>query len=131
MRDFTFVTTIVVAVALLSCRSSESGRAPGIYPTRTNEGVVSFQLTPHAPANGTLVVDVQATTHSGDLAEVNLGTAVTLQADGKTYQPASATALRGHHSTGSVTFTLAGMPDRFTVTMSGIRSMDPLRFEWP
>lgn len=131
MRSFTLVAIIATAFALLSCRSSENGRASGIYQTRTNEGEVSFQLTPHARTNGTLVVDVQATTHSGDLAEVNLITAVTLLADGKTHRPVSATSLSGHHATGSVTFALASVPDRFTVTMTGIRRMDPLQFEWP
>ena len=125
------VMTIAAALATVSCGPSNNGSASETYATRSNEGEVAFALTPRTATDGSLTIDIQANTHSGDLAEVDLRKVVTLQADGITYRPASATSLSGHHAAGSATFALARVPARFTVTMTGVRGMDTLRFEWP
>jgi hypothetical protein len=134
MKGFALVLTVAAAVMAFSCRSSGGGSstsAPRSYQTRSNEGEVALELTPQVLADGTLKISVRATTHSGDLAELNLANALALNAEGKTYRPVSATPLAGHHASGSVTFALARIPDSFVVTVTGVRTMATLKFEWP
>ena len=134
MKGFAFVLTVVAAIMAFSCRSGGSGSstsAPRSYQTRSNEGEVALELTPQVVADGTLRISIRATTHSGDLAELNLANAMALDAEGKTYRPVSATSLAGHHASGSVTFALARIPDSFVVTVTGVRTRPALRFEWP
>lgn len=124
-----FITT--VAITLLSCGVDGSSSAQKGYATRSNEGEISFQLTPQAPANGRLTVSVRADTHSGDLAEVDLRRVMQLHAAGKAYRPVSASTLGGHHSAGSVVFEIERLPSSFSITITGVRDMGELRFEWP
>ena len=131
MRSFTVILTFAMLLVLLACGSTVSTAASGPYKTRSNRGEIAFDLTPREPANGRFTIDIRATTHSGDLADLDLSRIVALEAAGKTYRPASATKLSGHHASGSVTFDIASVPDRFTVKMTGVRNMGELRFEWP
>lgn len=130
MRSSTVVLTSAILLASLACSPTVGTAASGPYETRSSRGEISFDLTPRAPADGRFTVDIRANTHSGDLADLDLRQLVALEAAGQIYRPASATKLSGHHAAGSVTFEIARVPDRFTVTISGVRNMGELRFEW-
>jgi hypothetical protein len=81
--------------------------------------------------DGQLVLDLRADTHSGDLADLDLEALVALWVNGDSLRPVAATALAGHHSTGSVTFDPNGAPQGFAITIASVRGMEGLRFEWP
>ena len=131
MRSFSVVLTYAMLLASLAGNPSVSTAASGPYETRSSRGEISFDLTPREPADGRFTIDIRANTHSGDLADLDLRHIVALEAGGQIYRPASATKLGGHHAAGSVTFEIARVPDRFAVTIGGVRSMGALRFEWP
>ena len=119
------------AVTLLSCSVNRGSPAGEEYATRSNEGDISFHLTPQAPVNGRMTVNLRADTHSGDLGEVDLRRAVALHADGKTYRPLSASTLSGHHASGAVVFEIERLPSKFSITITGVRKMGELKFDWP
>lgn len=119
------------AITLLSCSVNRGSPAGEDYATRSKEGDISFQLTPQAPVNGRMTVNLQADTHSGDLGEVNLRRAVALHADGKTYRPLSASPLSGHHASGTVVFEIERLPSKFSITITGVRKAGELKFDWP
>ena len=130
MKYFSLLLLPVMAITL-SCSSKSTGSTLEGYATRSSEGEVSFQLTPQAVVDGKFTVNLRADTHSGDLADLDLREAVTLHAAGKTYKPVSASALSGHHSTGSVAFDIERIPDSFFIVIAGVRDMKELKFEWP
>lgn len=126
------VVALAMTAAVWACRASDtSADSTGTYATRTSRGNISYDLTPRLLDGGQLVVEVRATTHSGDLAELDLGALMSLEAGGKTYRPVAATALRGHHALGKVTFRVDAKPERFVITIGPARGMGEQRFEWP
>lgn len=128
-----YIVPLFIALLMVvapACRSQDSA-LPGAYPTRSSRGDISFDLTPRLTGDDQLVVNVRANTHSGDLADLDLKTLVSLQAEGRTHHPIAATGLRGHHAAGSVTFALDARPERFAITMATVRGMGEQRFEWP
>ena len=133
MRTLILAIGLGVILVTTSCSAPEGEQTPppATYQTRSNEGDISFHLTPRPWASGRLILDVRADTHSGDLADVKLRDVVTLQVGNQVYSPVEATPLAGHHAEGSITFDVAQTPNRFTVTIKGVRSMGELRFEWP
>ncbi len=136
-----FTNTLLVAATLVACQSTNNSSSPPAdtssktapaaeYATRSSNGEVSLELTPHMTNRG-LVVDFHPETHSGELADIDLATVVKLEADGKTYSPVASTRMSGHHGDGSVTFDVKAPPGRFAVTISDVRGSGPQRFEWP
>jgi len=128
---------LLIGLSVLSltngCSSPDGKETPSAteYQTRSNEGEISFEITPRPWKSGRLIVDIRANTHSGDLAEVKLQDVVKLQVGNQTYRPVDATLLSGHHAAGTVTFEAPEAPKRFTVEMTGVRNIEALRFEWP
>ena len=98
---------------------------------RVNKGEVQFVLTPRDVSGGRFRVDVVVTTHSGDLRELDLGTAAELRVDGHTLRPVTAPALRGHHVSGRLEYELANVPEKFEIVIRGVRNMGDLTFRWP
>lgn len=131
MRPLAIVLTVVMLVGAVACNSSVSTAAAGPYETKSTQGVIAFDLTPREPAEGRFTVDIRANTHSGDLADLDLRKVAALEAAGRTYRPVEATSLSGHHSAGSITFEIQHVPEHFAVTLTGVRNMGTLRFEWP
>jgi hypothetical protein len=131
MKALTLMLTSPILLALLASTLSVSMAAAGPYETRSSRGEIAFDLTPREPTDGRFTIEIRANTHSGDLTDLDLTKIVALEVGDKTYRPVSATTLSGHHSEGSVTFEIAHLPDRFAVTMTGVRKMGQLRFEWP
>lgn len=123
---------LVLSLALVGCqRPSAQAPAGGGYATRSSGGEVSFEITPRGMVDGRFVVDVRANTHSGDLAEVDLGGVVALAVDGRELRPARADRLQGHHAAGSVAFQISPAPARFEIVLRGVRSMPARRLQWP
>jgi hypothetical protein len=79
---------------------------------------------------GHFVIAVKADTHSGDLGELDLQKAAVLHAAGVQYRPVAPVEFSGHHGEAQMAFALHEAPDTFVVTISGVRSMEPQRFEW-
>jgi hypothetical protein len=100
-------------------------------PERVNEGDVQFSLTPRDVTGGRFRVDIVVTTHSGDLAVLDLRQAVELRVEGRALRPVEAPKLRGHHVRGRIEFDLNRVPDAFEIVISGVPAMDTLTFRWP
>ena len=133
MKPWTLAVALSAVALALACRGSDSEptNTPQTYQTRSSEGDISFRLTPRVSTPGRLMIDVGADTHSGDLAEVNLQAVVALHVGGQAYRPVEVSSFVGHHAEGSVTFDVPDTPDRFAITIAGVRNMKELRFEWP
>lgn len=131
MRQPYAVLIAVAALTSAACSPSGAESAPVDLATKSTQGEVSFDLTPRTVPGEGIEVAVRVNTHSGDLADLDLRKAMVLEAGGQTFEPASATELTGHHAQSTVRFTLDEVPDRFAVTISGVRSLPPQRVEWP
>jgi len=136
MTRMAWILALVVSLQLLGCRTASdvaAGTAPDpaapTYATQTSSGEVSFQLTPRIEG-GRLIVNVHSDTHSGDLAEIDLTKAFTLEVDGKSLKPVATKPLGGHHSDGSVAFDVGSAPKTFTLTISGVRGSGDVKLGW-
>lgn len=127
------LSTMGLAVALLlsSACVSQGQAQDQAYETKSNEGEVSFELTPRATDDGRLVVDLRVDTHSGDLSDLDLKALFSLSAGDETHRPVTVTTLRGHHSEGSITFEVGRTPESFTIAIGPLRGMRQQRFVWP
>lgn len=123
---------LAVGACLAAAGITSSVAAAGPYETRTSTGEVAFEVTPrNEPLDGRFTIDIRAKTETGSLADLDLASIVSLEAGETTLRPVFATKLSGRHSAGWVTFEIKEIPDQFAVTMTGVRKMAPLRFEWP
>ena len=96
----------------------------------TDEGDVSIVLTPINVAKGIIQIEVAVNTHSVDLSQFDLKKVITLEYQGKTFKPLSASTLSGHHSSGMITFDVGSGVDGFTIKINGIPSAKERVFEW-
>ena len=96
----------------------------------TDEGDVSIVLTPINVAKGIIQIEVAVNTHSVDLSQFDLKKVITLEYQGKTFKPLSASTLSGHHSSGMITFDVGSYVDGFTIKINGIPSAKERVFEW-
>ena len=128
-------TAIALALGLLlagaAALSAAAEPAWSRNPARSNEGEVQFTLTPRDASGGRFRVDIVVTTHSGDLRELDLQSAMTLNLGPQTLRPLIAPALRGHHVKGRLEFALERVPEAFEIVIRGVRSMGDLTFRWP
>ena len=129
MTRMSLVLALALPLQLLECRSAPDAPAP-TYATQTSAGEVSFEVTPRMDGSR-LVVTVHSDTHSGDLAEIDLAKAFTLEVDGKSLTPVSTKPLGGHHSDGFVAFEVGSAPKTFSLTISGVRSSRDVKLAWP
>jgi len=124
---------LTAAVLVLSAPAGWAGAEPAWSqkPERSNMGEAQFVLTPRDVTDGRLRVDIVVTTHSGDLASLNLSTATELRVDGQVLRPVKAPAVRGHHVRGRLEFALARLPETFEIVIRGVRTLGDLTFRWP
>lgn len=100
------------------------------YATQISQGTVTLELQPRWE-DGRLMIGIAATTHSGDLSEINLQRQVRLVVEGDSLAPEDTSALRGHHAETVVAFKLARRPQLFTVVIRDVPD-EPLRIlKWP
>ena len=96
----------------------------------TDSGNVLIELTPRKPANGKLLVDFAANTHSVALGQYDLRKIATLEYNGKTAYPVSAPVLSGHHVSGTLEFNAEGKMASFTIRIKGIPKVEERVFAW-
>jgi hypothetical protein len=100
------------------------------YPSQVSQGAVTLELEPQWDGSR-LLIRIGATTHSGDLSEINLREQLRLVIGTDSLVPQEATALRGHHGRATATFRLGRRPERFTLLLRDVRDQ-PLRvLTWP
>jgi hypothetical protein len=100
-------------------------------PERANEGEVQFSLTPRDVKDGRFRVDLVVTTHTIELAVLDLRKAVELRVEGRVLRPVEAPALRGHHARGRLEFELDRVPEAFDIVIDGAPGMGTFAFRWP
>ena len=115
------VTASALAIlAVVSCSGSNSAAAADgkiLGVTKESAGAATVALTPKKFADGQLLVDMQATTHTlNDLDKYDLTKIVSLEFDGQKVAPALAPKLAvGHHSSGQLTFPVKALPKSFAI----------------
>lgn len=135
------IGALIIAALLTGCTripSPESLQAAATRPWlgetkmtgTTGDGDVSIALTPERLAGGILTVAIKADTHSVDLSPFDLTQAITLAADGKTYQPASAPKLNGHHASGTLEFKVKKIPEQVIIKIQGIPAQQQRVYQW-
>lgn len=124
------VTAVSALVTAAGCKRGSTAE-PTSYAAKSTSGDVSFNLTPRGVENGHFLVDVRVDTHSGELGDLDLRDAATLQVGDRTYRPTDAVSLRGHHASGTLRFALAEAPANFAITIGGVRSMQDVTVRWP
>jgi len=129
MTRFALIFAVALSSQVSACRAAPDPSTP-TYATQTSAGEVSFELTPRMEGTR-LVVTVHSDTHSGDLAEIDLAKAFTLELDGKSLKPVETKPLGGHHSDGLVAFEVGAAPKTFSLTISGVRSSRDVKLVWP
>src|SRR6186997_2237532 len=123
------ILALLLSLQPSACRSAPDSAA-STYATQTSPGEVTFELTPRMEGTR-LVVNVHSDTHSGDLAEIDLARAFTLEIDGKSFKPVETKPLGGHHADGAVAFEVGSAPKAFSLTISGVRSSPDVKLAWP
>ena len=125
---------LVVLIVLVGCSTEQqittSESQGNKLLTKSSQGTVSIDLTPHKVSNGNLVVDIAVNTHSGDLSEFDLLQLVTLEFDGTTIKPKSAPQLQGHHSSGELVFDVKEDISNFKIIIKDIPDIEERVFEW-
>jgi hypothetical protein len=111
--------------------SAPEAGSSGYATKRSGGGEVMFRVTPRGMEAGRFLVDVRVDTHSGDLAELDLRAATTLEASGRALHPIAPAALRGHHAGATLAFDLAEAPDRLEIVFTGVRGMPDVVLQWP
>lgn len=121
---------VIAFAASLALSCAKETALPGSFPSRTNDGAISFTLTPRSE-KGNLVVEVRANTHSGDLATLDLTRAMVMEVEGKIFHPTMAGSLTGHHASTTVTFEPGVIPAAFAIKLASGRESGNLVFRWP
>jgi hypothetical protein len=129
MRRWIFVLALGIAAAA-GCRSKAGSSSSEGFAAQTTGSSVSFEITPRVYDGNRLTLDIRATTHSGDLSEVDLQKAVLLHAGDREYAPVEVPSLRGHHDGGAIVFEPKQRLEHFAVTIRGVRGIEELRLEW-
>lgn len=127
------VASIVVAMALFSATglsAQEQANTDGGYETQESAGTVALELQPRW-ADGLLLVEVSANTHSVDLATLDLAGDVRLVVDEVEYAPVEAGSLSGHHARATLRFEVPERPAAFRIMIQDVPD-SPLRIlSWP
>ena len=120
----------VVSCSGLNSAAAADGKILGV--TKESAGAATVALTPKKFADGQLLVDMQATTHTlNDLDKYDLTKIVSLEFDGQKVAPALAPKLRGHHSSGQLTFPVKALPKSFAIKIQGLDQPAERVLSWP
>ena|SRR3989344_1327096 len=101
------------------------------YATKTSQGEVTIELTPHKVQGRKFSVDITMDTHSVALDTLNLKELITLEYDGQTAQPASAPSFSGHHASGIIIFDVTKEPSTFTILIKSVPDVEVREIVWP
>ncbi len=110
--------------------SEEKHAYKTIVTGSTNNGDVLIELTPVGITGNVFAVQIAANTHSVDLSQFDLANQTSIDTNGKTAKPVSAPSLQGHHASGTLQFNVEPT-DRFSITITGIPTVEERRYTWP
>ncbi|PIN80208.1 hypothetical protein COV11_04450 [Candidatus Woesearchaeota archaeon CG10_big_fil_rev_8_21_14_0_10_30_7] len=96
----------------------------------TDSGDVEIELTPKEVKNGKFEITLAVNTHSVDLSQFDLEKITSLEFEGKTLNPVSASKLSGHHSSGKLIFEINEELTDFKIKIKGIPKVEERLFEW-
>jgi hypothetical protein len=100
------------------------------YARQSSAGEVALDVQPRW-AEGKLVLDLSANTHSVDLSGLDLMALIRLEVGEATIEPGEAGALEGHHARASVTFVLEAAPTQFSVVIRDVPDIPVRTLTWP
>ncbi len=95
----------------------------------TDSGDALIELTPTI-TEGKLLVNFAINTHSVALDQFDLKEIATLEYNGKSAKPVSASSLSGHHSYGNMVFNVDDKLSSFTIRIKGISKDMERVFKW-
>lgn len=96
----------------------------------TDPGSVEIALTPHKVKDGKMIVDIATNTHSVTMSQFDLTKIMTLEYNGKVMYPSSVPQMEGHHIRGTVVFDVENQPNKFTIKIINIPSIQERVFSW-
>lgn len=148
LRHRLALAILPLALVTASCDTASEGGTPGAgavrsssqatgqavtssFSAKSSAGEVMFEAVPKGIEAGVLVFDLRVTTHSGNLADLDLRKTATLRFGDQTIQPVSSPSLRGHHNSVQLSFPVKTIPDSFRLVFHGVRSMDDMTLQWP
>lgn len=127
------IAPIVVAMGMFSAAGLTAQEQPstaGGYETQESADTVTLEVQPRW-ADGLLLVEVSANTHSVELATLDLTGAVRLVVDEVEYAPVDAGSLSGHHASTTLRFEVPERPAAFRILIQDVPD-SPLRIlSWP
>jgi len=100
------------------------------YASQSSAGEVTLDVQPRW-AEGKLVLDLSANTHSVDLSGLDLTASIRLEVGEATITPSEAGSLDGHHARASVTFVLEAAPAQFSVVIRDVPDIPVRTLTWP
>ena len=100
------------------------------YETKSSSSTVSIDLTPVKYENSKFYVDIAVNTHNTDLSQFDLKKIVTLIYDGKNINPISVFSLTGHHTSGTLIFSLDEEPKNFEIIIKDLPDINERSFKW-
>ncbi|MDF1535784.1 MAG: hypothetical protein P1S46_04685 [bacterium] len=127
------------AVNTTLSQPGESGTGPMLGPKelpsfitgKMEPGDIRFELRPEGSDEKKFVLRYFANSHDIVLDDFNLMETVTLETGLGTFRPASATPMRGHHSSGLITFDIEPPESNFTVKVTGLPRKLDRSYKWP
>lgn len=136
MKSYERVLTLGLGLTLAAVRPNAAQTTPPAsaqtpqFEEQVSPGAITLRVRP-VLEDTVLVFEVGVDTHSGDLASLDLATAMRLRIGDREAVPTHATKLDGHHGTARVTFRMTEVPERFVLLIAGVGD-DPAReLEWP
>lgn len=125
-------TVLLLSAAGVSAQEPQErgGAADRKYPARVSEGRVALEITPEW-ANGRMVFEVSANTHSVELSSLDLSKLVRLSIGDREYTPVAAGSLAGHHARARLVFDLPDRPAEFDLVIRDIPDVPLRRLSWP
>lgn len=134
---FSFIALVLI---IAGCNTNtnfgnDANAEPVVYETKSSgslqTGDVLIEMTPVGIKNGKFEIGISANTHSVDLAQFDLMQQTVLEYGNKEAKPISAPTLSGHHTSGTLIFSLNQQPANFQIIINNIPAIEKRIFEWP
>jgi hypothetical protein len=134
-----YFTSTSPAVEAAPARSGETTTKPWLgqkeYPNfitgKMESGDIRFELRPEGSDDGRFILRYFANSHDLVLEGYNLMEMVSLETGAGAVRPASATPMKGHHSSGLITFNIEPSRGPLTVNISGLPRDLVRTYRWP
>ncbi|MBI4144382.1 hypothetical protein HY486_03990 [Candidatus Woesearchaeota archaeon] len=101
-----------------------------IVSAKTSEGEVTIDLIPAGYTNGVMAFNIEVNTHTIDLSQFDLSKLTTLEYEGKTILPKTASKLTGHHNSGIITFQTEKEIKNYKIIIKEFAGVPERAFEW-